>query len=105
MTYSALARPYAMGRVQPRVASQPRALPAVNNLVLYIVLGCLLGLVYLVQVTSINAKGYQVDHLSEQATALQAQNDDLTLAGAQAQNLDRIQNYGNEVGMVAVTPQ
>lgn len=76
----------------------------VSNTVILIVLACLLGLLYLTQVTKTDAYGYQIDKLQTQAKQLQTENENLQLSSAQMQSLDRVQQSPQATAMVPVTP-
>ncbi len=76
----------------------------VSNTVMLIVLACLLGLLYLTQVTKTNAYGYQLNGLSQQQTDLKTEHDDLEVASARLQSLDRVQDSAEATAMVPVTP-
>jgi len=69
-----------------------------------IVLACLLGLLYLTQVTKTNAYGYKINDLQEQQSALQQQHDDLTVASARSQSLATVQNSPEATAMAQTTP-
>ena len=69
-----------------------------------IVLACLLGLVYLTQVTKTNAYGYKIASLREQQTQLKEQHDDLEVASARLQSQERIQNSEVAKSLVSVAP-
>jgi prefoldin subunit 5 len=69
-----------------------------------IVLACLLGLLYLTQVTKTNAYGYQINSLQQQQAQLKSENDDLQVASARLQSLDRVQNSAVAKSLVAVSP-
>lgn len=84
--------------------SKERTLGPISNTVILIVLACLLGLLYLTQVTKTNAYGYTIDKVQDQQTALQAQRDDLEVASARLQSLDRVQNSAVAKSMVSVAP-
>jgi hypothetical protein len=104
MTYSA-----SMSRqrviAMPRRADVNKAMiDNMSRTVIFVVMACLLGLVYLVQVTKTNALGYQLNGLQGEQTKLQAQHDDLELQAARLQNLDRAQQYADDNNMVAVAP-
>lgn len=60
----------------------------VSNTVILIILACLLGLLYLTQVTKTNAYGYQLDALNKQQQQLQDEHDNLELASANMQATD-----------------
>lgn len=94
------------GRGQNAVSfrSKERSLGPVTNTIILIVLACLLGLLYLTQVTKTNAYGYQINDLQNQQTALQSQHDDLEVASARLQSLDRAQNSSVAKSMAVVTP-
>lgn len=110
MTYSsslALGRKGAYaGRNQNATVFRTReqALGPISNTIMLIVLACLLGLVYLTQVTKTNAYGYKIASLTEQQTQLKEQHDDLEVASARLQSQERIQNSDVAKGLVSVAP-
>jgi hypothetical protein len=69
-----------------------------------IVLACLLGLLYLTQVTKTNALGYTIDSLERHQTELKAEHTDLEVASARLQSLDRVQNSEPAKNLVATAP-
>jgi len=110
MTYSssmALGRQQrSIGRNQNAVSfrSNERTLGPISNTIILIVLACLLGLLYLTQVTKTNAFGYKINDLQTQATQLKSEHDDLEVASARLQSLDRAQNSDAAKSMTAVAP-
>ena len=109
MTYSsslAMSRSRFVGRNQNAVSFrvQERTLGPISNTIILIVLACLLGLLYLTQVTKTNAYGYQINGLQQQQAQLKSQNEDLQVASARLQSLDRVQNSSVAKDMVAVAP-
>jgi uncharacterized membrane protein len=109
MTYSsslALSRSQFAGSGRNSVSFQARAraFGPISNTIILIVLACLLGLLYLTQVTKTNAFGYTINELQEQQTALQSKNADLEVDSARLQSLDRTQNSAVASSMVAVAP-
>ncbi len=76
----------------------------ITNTVVLIVLACLLGLLYLTQVTKTNAYGYQINTLSEQQAELKSEHEDLAIASARLQSLDRVQQSSQATAMVPVSP-
>lgn len=109
MTYSsslALSRTqYASaGRNSVSFRSAERKFGPVSNTIILIVLACLLGLLYLTQVTKTNAYGYTINELQTQQTALQSKNDDLEVDAARLQSLDRTASSSVARSMVAVAP-
>lgn len=81
-----------------------RALGPVSNTVILIVLACLLGLLYLTQVTKTNAYGYTINKLQQQQTALSDQHDDLEVASARLQSVDRVQTSDVAKNMASIAP-
>ena len=109
MTYSsslAQSRSRFSGRNQNGVSfrTTERTLGPVSNTIVLIVLACLLGLLYLTQVTKTNAYGYQINSLIQQQSQLKSQHDDLEVASARLQSLDRVQNSGVAQSLTAVAP-
>ena len=109
MTYSsslALSRSQYTGSGRNSVSfrAKERKFGPISNSVILIVLACLLGLLYLTQVTKTNAYGYTINELQQQQTALQAKNADLQVDSARLQSLERTQNSEVASAMVAVSP-
>ncbi len=94
------------GRNQNAVsfASKKTKIGPVSNTIILIVLACLLGLLYLTQVTKTNSFGYQIDNLQVQQQNLETQKQDLEVASARLQSLDRVASSNVAKSMVAVTP-
>ena len=76
----------------------------ISNTVALIILACLLGLLYLTQVTKTNALGYTIDSLEQQQTELKAEHNDLEIASARLQSLDRVQSSNATKDLVSVAP-
>src|ERR1035437_333269 len=109
MTYSsslALGRQRTVGRNQNAVSFRhhERTLGPISNTILLIVLACLLGLLYLTQVTKTNAYGYKINGLQQQQAQLTAQHDDLEVASARLQSLDRVQTSSVAKNLTSVVP-
>ena len=109
MTYSsslALSRSQFSGQGRNSVSFKvrERAFGPISNTIILIVLACLLGLLYLTQVTKTNAYGYTINELQTQQTALQSANADLQVDSARLQSLDRTANSAVASNMVAVAP-
>jgi hypothetical protein len=81
-----------------------RRLGPVSNTIILIVLACLLGLLYLTQVTKTNAYGYQINSLQQKQSKLQQQHQDLTVASARMQSVDRVANSAQAQSMQQATP-
>jgi hypothetical protein len=110
MTYSsslAMNRSRFTGRNQNLVAvqAQARVLGPVSNTIVLIVLACLLGLLYLTQVTKTNAFGYQINALQQTQASLTSQHNDLEVASARLQSIQRVQNSAVAKSMVATAPE
>jgi len=84
--------------------SRERSLGPISNTIILIVLACVLGLLYLTQVTKTNAYGYKINELQTQQTQLQSEHDDLEVASARLQSLDRAQSSSVARGLSTVTP-
>src|SRR6185312_16031711 len=109
MTYSsslAMSRTRYQGRNQNSVSfqAQARVLGPVSNTIVLIVLACLLGLLYLTQVTRTNSYGYQINGLQKQQSKLQQQHEDLTVASARLQSMDRVASSAEAQAMAQATP-
>lgn len=81
-----------------------KTLGPVSNTVILIVLACVLGLLYLTQVTKTNAFGYRINDLQQQQTSLKQEHDDLEVASARLQALDRVKNSHVNKNLVATAP-
>jgi hypothetical protein len=109
MTYSntlSVSRGYYAGRNQNvvRFSARERTLGPISNTIILVVLVCLLGLLYLTQVTKTNAYGYQINGLQQEQAQLQTQHDNLELASAQLQSQSRVQTSQVASTLVPVTP-
>lgn len=81
--------------------NQARTIGPISNTIILIVLACLLGLLYLTQVTKTNSYGYRLNELQSQATQLKAEHDELQVSSARLQALERVR--GSEVAKSLVT--
>jgi hypothetical protein len=109
MTYSssvALSRRSYARRNQNSVSFQAatRTLGPVSNTIILIVLACLIGLLYLTQVTKTNSYGYTINGLQTQQTKLKDQKANLEVAAARLQSLDRVAASTAAKGLVSQTP-
>ena len=110
MTYSSS---LAMGR-QQRFATRHqnttsfrtpgKAVGPVSNTIILIVLACMVGLLYLTQVTKTNAYSYRLNDLKEQQASLEAQHDQLTVDSARLQAQERVKNSDVAKNLVTVAP-
>ncbi|HTH72405.1 MAG TPA: hypothetical protein VL737_03540 [Candidatus Pristimantibacillus sp.] len=110
MTYSstlALGRRtavYGRNKNAQRFKTQEKALGPISNTIILIVLALVLGLLYLTQVTKTNAYGYQINSLRQEQAKLNAEHDDLAVASARLQSVDRIQASDEAKSLVSVAP-
>jgi hypothetical protein len=109
MTYSsslAVNRSRFQGRNQNSVSfrAQTRTLGPISNTITLIVLACLLGLLYLTQVTKTNAYGYQINALQQKQSSLKSQYDDLQVSSARLQSLSRVSGSAVAKNLVSVAP-
>ncbi|MCA9333959.1 hypothetical protein KC963_02840 [Candidatus Saccharibacteria bacterium] len=84
--------------------STKKGIGPVSNTIILIVLACLLGLLYLSQITKTNAYGYQINALSKQQAELKQEHDELEVASARLQALDRVKNSQPAQNLVSVAP-
>ncbi len=109
MTYSsslAMSRQRYARRGQNAVAfkREQQGFGPVSNTIILIILGCILGLLYLTQVTKTNAYGYRINELRSEAASLQTEHDELEVASARLQSLERVKDSEVANNMVSVAP-
>lgn len=80
-----------------------RTLGPVSNTIMLIVLACLLGLLYLTQVTKTNALSYKINDLKTQQSQLKNEQDDLAVSAARLQSLERVKNSETAKSLVSLT--
>ena len=108
MTYSsslAMSRQRYGARQQnmARATTHERTIGPVSNTIMLIVLACLLGLLYLTQVTKTNALSYKMNDLKTQANQLKDEHDDLTVSAARLQSLERVKNSETAKNLVSLS--
>ena len=81
-----------------------KRLGPVSTTIVLIVLACLLGLLYLKQVTKTNTYGYSINKLEVERTSLKSQHDNLSAASARLQLLERVQSSDDAKALVATAP-
>ncbi len=84
--------------------TQAQTLGPISNTIMLIVLACLLGLLYLTQVTKTNAYSYRINALQKQQTSLKSEHDDLVVNSARLQALERVKNSDVNKSLVSVAP-
>ena len=76
----------------------------ISNTIILIVLACLLGLLYLTQVTKTNAYSYTINSLQNQQAQLQTEHDQLEVNAARLQSVERVASSAVTQQLVSVTP-
>jgi hypothetical protein len=109
MTYSSsvsMSRRQYVRRNQNAVAfqEQVRVLGPVSNTIILIVLACLIGLLYLTQVTKTNSYGYKINNLQHEQSQLKEDKANLEVAAARLQSLDGVKNSQVAKNLVPVSP-
>jgi hypothetical protein len=109
MTYSsslAVGRQRYASRNQNTTSFQARgrSIGPVSNTIILIVLACIVGLLYLTQVTKTNAYSYQINDLKDQQAGLRAEHDQLAIDSARLQAQERIKNSDVSKKLVSVAP-
>src|SRR5579862_7956471 len=87
-----------------RFASSARSLGPVSNTIILIVLACLIGLLYLTQVTKTNSYGYTINNLEQQQSVLKDQKANLEVSAARLQSLERVSGSNVAKNLVSVVP-
>lgn len=95
---------YQRNRNVVSLARSKSGLGPITNMVVIILILCLLGLVYLTQVTKTNALGYRVSELTTQQEQLNDEYASLQLESVRLQNLERIKNSEVANNMVNSQP-
>ena len=81
-----------------------KAVGPVSNTIILIVLACVVGLLYLTQVTKSNAYSYQISDLKDQQESLRAEHDQLAIDSARLQAQERIKNSEPAKQLVSAAP-
>lgn len=82
--------------------TQTRSLGPVSNSIMLIMLACVLGLLYLTQVTKTNAFGYRLNELQERHASALERHDELEIASARLQSMERVKNSEVANNLVSV---
>lgn len=81
-----------------------RTIGPVTNTIILIVLACLIGLLYLTQVTKTNSYSYKLNDLRHEQTRLSSEKDQLEVDSARLQALERVKDSEVAKGLVSVAP-
>jgi hypothetical protein len=79
-----------------------RTLGPVSNTIMLVILACVLGLLYLTQVTKTNAYGYKINDLQARQTSAQSEHVELEITSARLQSLERVKSSDVAKNMVTV---
>lgn len=109
MTYSSttsLGRARYSSRGQNAVSfkNESTKLGPISNAIVLIILICLIGLVYLTQVTKTNAYSYQIQDLETKQSALLDEQKDLELVSARLKSIDSDAVAKASKSLVSVAP-
>lgn len=109
MTYSSFVSASRRGYVRRNqnsvsFSASAKTLGPVSNTIILIVLACLVGLLYLTQVTKTNSYGYTINNLQQQQSNLNDQKANLEVSAARLQSLDRVASSNAAKGLVSVAP-
>lgn len=85
-------------------AASARTLGPISNTIILILLACLVGLLYLTQVTKTNGYGYTINNLEQQQSSLKDQKANLEVSSARLQALDRVAASEAAKKLVSVAP-
>lgn len=84
--------------------TRERKIGPISNTIMLVILTCLLGLLYLTQVTKTNAYGYQINSLQEKQTQLREEHSQLQLAQARLESLERVKNSTVAANLSPLSP-
>lgn len=87
-----------------RFSGSARTLGPVSNAIILIILACLVGLLYLTQVTKTNGYGYTINNLEQQQSNLSDQKANLEVTAARLQSLNRVASSDVAKNLVSVAP-
>jgi hypothetical protein len=109
MTYSSSAsvnRQRFSSRGQNAVSykSESKRLGPVSNAIVLLVMVCVIGLIYLTQVTKTNSFSYEINSLEQQQSQLREEQKDLELTAARLRAVDEERLARAAQGLVSVAP-
>ncbi|HUC95994.1 MAG TPA: hypothetical protein VMR76_03525 [Candidatus Saccharimonadia bacterium] len=81
-----------------------KTLGPISNTIMLIILACLLGLLYLTQVTKTNTFSYQINSLQTQQAQLQTQHDQLEVDSARLQSIERVASSTTAQQLATINP-
>lgn len=84
--------------------AESKRLGPVSNAIVLLVMVCLIGLVYLTQVTKTNSFSYEINNLETQQSQLKEEQKDLELTAARLRSVDENRVAQASQGLVSVAP-
>ncbi len=81
-----------------------KRLGPISNTIILIVLACLIGLLYLTQVTRTYPYAVQINNLQQQQAQLQSEHDNLEVTAARLQAVQKVQASAVAKQLVGITP-
>lgn len=69
-------------------ATKQASLGPMSNAIIILIMACLIGLIYLTQITKTNSFSYEIDRLQQQQAQLKEDQKDLDLTAARLRTLD-----------------
>lgn len=95
---------YQRNRNVVTMSATKAGLGPVSNAIVLILVMCLLGLMYLTQVTKTNALGYKVSELTTKQTQLKEEYASLEVESTRLQSLDRVKTSSVATNMQEAKP-
>lgn len=87
-----------------KFVTKEHAIGPVTNTIVLIVLVCLLGLLYLTQVTKTNTYSYKLNDLRQKQASLNDEQSQLEVDAARLQALERVKTSDANKNLVSVAP-
>lgn len=84
--------------------NEEKRLGPISNAIVLLVMVCLIGLVYLTQVTKTNSFSYEIDRLQQQQSELKEEQKDLELTAARLRSVESSKVAQAAEGLVSVAP-
>lgn len=84
--------------------AESKRLGPISNAITLLVLICLIGLVYLTQVTKTNSYSYEINTLGQKQSQLKEEQKDLELTAARLRSVDSERVAKSAEGLVSVVP-
>lgn len=86
------------------MAEASKTVGPISNTIILVVLACLIGLLYLTQVTKTNATGYRINELQQEYSSLEKEHAQLELSAARLQSIDRVSSSNVAKNLVSISP-